>query len=203
MTSPEAPIIHGAISCSTLEIGAQLTIGDSAAITGIDATLEANSTNPISSTAFQAGISAINAPAVSAFMVEATRDGTPTPAAVGAVVFEQAPTTINTFTTAVPTPGLDAASKTGIVLPASGTYAISAIAHAAVSANDVSASFVAAPAGGGAVVVLHAASAPTLLQMSGTFYLQAGTAISLKNDGGLALSSARLAVTLLKSDQTI
>ena len=86
--------------------------------------------------------------------------------------------------------GLDAGTSQFVVLPVSGTYALSAFAQS--GSGTVSLSLLSGSTS------LHTAAASSSLSISGSFYIASGAQISLQSENSTSLTSASLVVTLLK-----
>lgn len=186
----EAPIVHGKISVASCDIGTEINFSDGSKVTAIENVLNSTSFNPITSGAVQTAINNINTPPVSNFFVELLMNSSSTHTG-GTVQFS----TLSNYTNSYVGGGANGSLDT-VIVPVTGTYAISSSTKSFNSGNIVSTQLTSNS------YPLLSSSAENLVMLSGTFFLNAADMISLLSSNQTVASST-LMITLLKAEQSV
>ena len=180
----EAPIVHGIISCNTLNTNT-LTFGN-VTLTSIDENFDISSNNILQNSTFSTLVNNLNTPTPQIFFVSMSNANHSS----GNIVFDNINNQLSTFSTGSVTPQ-------NIIVPTSGSYHISTTSTSTISSSDLIDNSIKIN-----TQTITRSSGTNILQMSTTIYLNIGDTISIFSNNSTSCES-KLFVTLLKLNQDL
>jgi hypothetical protein len=178
----EAPIVHGEIQATEVAVGS-VFVNDSFTVSGIDTVLDFNSTNPITTKLLYDTIQAAKV-VEPAFLADVSTSVAHN--AIGAITFD-----IDHTTSAITSAGLNTAGD-AVIIPHTGCYLVTVESTAQTTGELLNMQILSNG------VVLEAGSANGHLTLSGSFLLQAGSAVQVSAQNSNAATTS-LSIALVRT----